>query len=63
MLEFIFIVYPFRLRLVDMRPKDFMNFLLFNVADSYSYGRRVFVLYLILILDETSSKEGKIGTN
>ncbi|MDH5040138.1 MULTISPECIES: signal peptidase II [Enterococcus] len=54
-----------RLRLgyvVDMFQTDFMNFPIFNVADS-TLVVGVICIFIYLILDEKAAKEGKNGTN
>ena len=47
---------------VDMLQTDFMNFPIFNVADS-TLVVGVICLFIYLILDEKAAKEGKNGTN
>ncbi|EOZ5825199.1 signal peptidase II [Enterococcus faecalis] len=47
---------------VDMLQTDFMNFPIFNVADS-TLVVGVICIYIYLILDEKAAKEGKNGTN
>ena len=47
---------------VDMLQTDFMNFPIFNVADSTLVGG-VICIFIYLILDEKAAKEGKNGTN
>jgi signal peptidase II len=54
-----------RLRLgyvVDMIQTDFMNFPIFNVADS-ALVVGVICIFVYLILDEKAAKEGKHGAN
>ena len=55
----------YRVRLgyvVDMLQTDFMNFPIFNVADS-TLVVGVICIFIYLILDEKAAKEGKNGTN
>ena len=47
---------------VDMLQTDFMNFPIFNVADS-TLVVGVICIFIYLILDEKAAKEGKNGTN
>ena len=47
---------------VDMLQTDFMNFPIFNVADS-TLVVGVIWIFIYLILDEKAAKEGKNGTN
>ncbi|WP_321572736.1 signal peptidase II [Enterococcus faecalis] len=47
---------------VDMLQTDFMNFPIFNVADS-TLMVGVICIFIYLILDEKAAKEGKNGTN
>lgn len=47
---------------VDMLQTDFMNFPIFNVADS-TLVVGVICIFIYLILDEKTAKEGKNGTN
>ncbi|EGO6529151.1 signal peptidase II [Enterococcus faecalis] len=47
---------------VDMLQTDFMNFPIFNVADSMLVVG-VICIFIYLILDEKAAKEGKNGTN
>ncbi len=47
---------------VDMLQTDFMNFPIFNVADS-TLVVGVICIFIYLILDEKATKEGKNGTN
>ena len=47
---------------VDMLQTDFMNFPIFNVADS-TLVIGVICIFIYLILDEKAAKEGKNGTN
>ncbi len=47
---------------VDMLQTDFMNFPIFNVADS-TLVVGVICIFIYLILDENAAKEGKNGTN
>lgn len=47
---------------VDMLQTDFMNFPIFNVADS-TLVVGVICIFIYLILDEKVAKEGKNGTN
>lgn len=47
---------------VDMLQTDFMNFPIFNVADS-ALVVGVICIFIYLILDEKAAKEGKNGTN
>ncbi|MHC9535014.1 signal peptidase II [Enterococcus faecalis] len=47
---------------VDMLQTDFMNFPIFNVADS-TLVVGVICIFIYLILDEKAEKEGKNGTN
>ena len=47
---------------VDMLQTDFMNFPIFNVADS-TLVVGVICIIIYLILDEKAAKEGKNGTN
>ena len=47
---------------VDMLQTDFMNFPLFNVADS-TLVVGVICIFIYLILDKKAAKEGKNGTN
>ncbi|WP_438736587.1 signal peptidase II [Enterococcus sp. DIV1444a] len=47
---------------VDMFQTDFMNFPIFNVADS-TLVVGVICIFIYLILDEKAAKEGKNGTN
>lgn len=47
---------------VDMLQTDFMNFPIFNVADS-TLVVGVICIFIYLILDEKARKEGKNGTN
>ena len=47
---------------VDMLQTDFMNFPIFNVADS-TLVVGVICIFIYLILDEIAAKEGKNGTN
>ncbi len=47
---------------VDMLQTDFMNFPIFNVADSTLVVGVIFI-FIYLILDEKAAKEGKNGTN
>ncbi len=47
---------------VDMLQTDFMNFPIFNVADS-TLLVGVICIFIYLILDEKAAKEGKNGTN
>ena len=47
---------------VDMLQTDFMNFPIFNVADS-TVVVGVICIFIYLILDEKAAKEGKNGTN
>ncbi|NSP76245.1 signal peptidase II [Enterococcus faecalis] len=46
----------------DMLQTDFMNFPIFNVADS-TLVVGVICIFIYLILDEKAAKEGKNGTN
>ncbi len=46
---------------VDMLQTDFMNFPIFNVADS-TLVVGVICIFIYLILDEKAAKEGKNGT-
>lgn len=48
--------------MVDMLQTDFMNFPIFNVADS-TLVVGVICIFIYLILDEKAAKEGKNGTN
>ena len=48
--------------IVDMLQTDFMNFPIFNVADS-TLVVGVICIFIYLILDEKAAKEGKNGTN
>lgn len=47
---------------VDMLQTDFMNFPIFNVADS-TLVVGVICIFIYLILDEKAAKEGKNGAN
>ena len=47
---------------VDMLQTDFMNFPIFNVADS-TLVVGVICIFIYLILDEKAAKEGKNGKN
>ncbi len=47
---------------VDMLQTDFMNFPIFNVADS-TLVVGVICIFIYLILDEKAAKEGNNGTN
>ena len=47
---------------VDMLQTDFMNFPIFNVADSTLVVGGI-CIFIYLILDEKAAKEGKNGTN
>ena len=47
---------------VDMLQTDFMNFNIYNVADS-TLVVGVICIFIYLILDEKAAKEGKNGTN
>ncbi|MFG5704162.1 signal peptidase II [Enterococcus faecalis] len=47
---------------VDMLQTDFMNFPIFNVADS-TLVVGVICIFIYLILEEKAAKEGKNGTN
>ena len=47
---------------VDMLQTDFMNFPIFNVADS-TLVVGVICIFIYLILDEKAAEEGKNGTN
>lgn len=47
---------------VDMLQTDFMNFPIFNVADS-TLVVGVICIFIYLVLDEKAAKEGKNGTN
>lgn len=47
---------------VDMLQTNFMNFPIFNVADS-TLVVGVICIFIYLILDEKAAKEGKNGTN